>query len=81
MSEIEKASGELDLLSILVAKANSPVSRDELLAKSSHRDWNPYDRSIDVRITRLRKKLEQDPTRPELIRTVRNVGYVLRTES
>ncbi len=42
---------------------------------------NPLDRSIDVRITRLRKKLEQDPTKPEFIRTVRNIGYILRTGS
>ncbi len=75
----ELSAGDLDILTILVEKANTAVSRDELLERSSHRDWNPFDRSIDVRITRLRKKLEQDPSKPELIRTVRNIGYVLRT--
>ena len=74
------STGELDILAILAGKADSAVSRHELLEESSHRDWNPLDRSIDVRITRLRKKLEQDPTKPRLIRTVRNVGYILKTD-
>ncbi len=80
-SSPELSAGELDILAILVEKSNTAVSRHELLEKSSHRDWNPLDRSIDVRITRLRKKLEQDPTKPEFIRTVRNIGYILRTGS
>ena len=80
-SSPELSAGELDILAILVENSNTAVSRHELLEKSSHRDWNPLDRSIDVRITRLRKKLEQDPTKPEFIRTVRNIGYILRTDS
>ncbi len=40
------------------------------------RDWSPYDRSIDTQIGRLRKKLETDPKDPQLIKTVRGVGYV-----
>jgi len=76
----EMSAGELDLLAILAEKADTPVSRHELLSRSSHRDWTPLDRSIDVRITRLRKKLEVDPTKPKYIRTVRNVGYILRTD-
>ena len=78
-SSPELSAGELDILSILVEKSNTAVSRHELLERSSHRDWSPLDRSVDVRITRLRKKLEEDPTKPEFIRTVRNVGYILRT--
>lgn len=75
------SAGELDILSVLADNPNSAVSRHTLLEESSHRDWSPLDRSIDVRITRLRKKLEQDPTKPKHIRTVRNVGYILRTET
>jgi DNA-binding response OmpR family regulator len=79
-SSPELSTGELDILAILAGNADHAVSRHELLEKSSHRDWNPLDRSIDVRITRLRKKLEQDPANPRLIRTARNIGYILKTD-
>lgn len=72
------STGELDLLDVLTATPCKPVSRDELLAKTANRDWDPYDRSIDVRITRLRRKLEIDPARPKIIRTVRGIGYMLK---
>jgi DNA-binding response OmpR family regulator len=77
----ELSAGELDILAVLAENANTAVSRHTLLEESSHRDWNPLDRSIDVRITRLRKKLEPNPARPEFIRTARNVGYILKTEA
>ena len=73
------SSGELDLLTIFIENADSPLSRDELLEQSAHREWGPFDRSIDVKITRLRRKIEADPSNPKIIRTVRNVGYVLKT--
>ena len=78
-SRPELSAGELDILAILANKADAAVSRHEILEKSSHRNWGPLDRSIDVRITRLRKKLEQDPTKPTFIRTARNIGYILCT--
>jgi DNA-binding response OmpR family regulator len=74
------SAGELDILSILAGNADTAVSRHELLENTSHRDWGPLDRSVDVRISRLRKKLEQDPTKPKLIRTARNAGYILITD-
>ena len=79
-SEAELSSGELDLLRILVENANCPVSRDALLEQSAHRNWEPFDRSIDVKIARLRRKIEVDPTRPKIIRTVRSVGYMLLSQ-
>ena len=75
----ELSSGELDLMKLLLERADTPVSRDELLSRSSHRELEPYDRSIDVRIARLRRKVEDNPAHPQIIRTVRNVGYVLVT--
>lgn len=77
----ELSSGELDLMKLLLERADTPVSRDELLSRSSHRELEPYDRSVDVRIARLRKKLEENPAHPQIIRTVRNVGYILVTRS
>jgi two-component system phosphate regulon response regulator OmpR len=52
------------------------MSRDQLLGLTQGRDWDPYDRSIDIRIARLRKKIETDPDKPQVIKTVRGVGYM-----
>jgi two-component system phosphate regulon response regulator OmpR len=76
---IELSSGECDLLELFVDNPDRPLSRDELLDKTAHRDWEPFDRSIDVRITRLRRKIEADPAHPQLIRTVRGVGYLYKS--
>ena len=75
----ELSTGELDLLAILSENSNTAVSRNEISGKASHRGWNPLDRSIDVKITRLRKKLELDPSKPKHILTARNIGYILCT--
>ncbi len=77
--EVELTTGEFDLLRELVNHPNRPLSRDQLLDATRSRQWMSYDRSIDVSIGRLRKKLETDPNRPKLIKTIRNVGYVLAT--
>lgn len=74
--EIPLTAMEFDLLQVFVERPNRPLSRDQLLNLTQNRDWNPYDRSIDIRITRLRRKLEPDPEQPQLIRTVRGVGYM-----
>ena len=55
---------------------NRPLARDWLLEVTSHREAEAFDRAIDLRITRLRRKIERDPTHPEAIRTVRGVGYM-----
>ncbi|MCY1274982.1 Transcriptional regulatory protein OmpR [compost metagenome] len=74
--EIPLTAMEYDLLQVFVQRANRPLSRDQLLNLTQQRDWNPFDRSIDIRIARLRRKLEPDPDKPQLIRTVRGVGYM-----
>lgn len=68
---------EFDLLQAFARRPNRPLSRDQLLNFTQNRDWNPYDRSIDIRIARLRRKLEDDPEKPQILRTVRGVGYML----
>lgn len=78
-TEADLSAGELDLLAVFIENANNPLSRDELLEKSAHREWGPFDRSIDVKIARLRRKIEADPSKPKIIKTVRNIGYVLKT--
>jgi two-component system OmpR family response regulator len=53
------------------------MSREQLLDLTRGREAAPFDRSIDVQVSRLRRKIETDPAKPELIKTVRNGGYVL----
>jgi len=75
-AEIPLTAMEFDLLCALVERPNRPLSRDQLLNLTRNRDWDPFDRSIDIRIARLRRKVEPDPAHPSLIRTVRGVGYM-----
>jgi len=67
---------EFDLLRVFVENANRVLSRDQLLTLTRNREWEPFDRSIDIRIARLRRKIEPDPARPSVIRTVRGAGYL-----
>jgi len=67
---------EFDLLKVFVDRPNRPLSRDQLLTLTQNRDWDPFDRSIDIRIARLRRKIEADAEQPRLIRTLRGVGYM-----
>lgn len=73
--EIALTRMEYELLEVLVARPNRPLSRDQLLQLTQNRDWDPTDRSLDIRIARLRGKIESDPDRPQLIQTVRGIGY------
>jgi two-component system phosphate regulon response regulator OmpR len=74
--EIPITSMEFDLLKTLVEHPNQVLSRDQLLSMTRNREWEPFDRSIDIRITRLRRKLEDDPAHPRVIKTVRGAGYM-----
>jgi two-component system phosphate regulon response regulator OmpR len=67
---------EFDLLHALATHPNRVLSRDQLLDMAHHRDWEPFDRSIDIRIARLRRKIESNPAKPQLIRTIRGQGYM-----
>jgi two-component system OmpR family response regulator len=63
-------------LAALVNHANEVLSRDRLLDLSRHRKAGPFDRTIDVQVGRLRRKLEDDPKYPTIIKTVRGGGYI-----
>lgn len=67
---------EFDLLQVFAERPNRVLSRDQLLNLTCNRDWDPYDRSIDIRVARLRRKIEADPDNPRLIKTIRGHGYV-----
>lgn len=69
-------TGEFALLCTLVDHPNQTLSRDQLMNSLHGRDVGPFDRSIDVQIGRLRRKVERDPAHPQLIQSVRGVGYL-----
>ena len=73
--EIAITSMEFDLLKAFAENPNKVLNRDQLLNLAHDKDWDPYDRSIDIRVTRLRKKIEVDPSKPQIIKTVRGAGY------
>ncbi len=75
-AKIELTSGEFSLLNEFIDKAGRVLSRDHLLSAIYKRDWEPFDRSIDVLVTRLRHKIEAESRHPEIIKTVRGTGYM-----
>jgi len=75
--EVRLTTGEFDLLAAFVNNANQVLTRDRLLDLARNREGGPFDRTIDVQVGRLRRKLEEGGE-PRCIQTVRGVGYVLR---
>ena len=73
---VELTSYEYQLLTALAQQPRQALSRDRILDLMANRDWQPYDRSIDVLIGKLRRKLGDDPRSPSLIKTIRGIGYV-----
>ena len=74
--EIPLTSMEYDLLKAFAEHPNRVLSRDQLLDMAHNRGWEPFDRSIDIRIVRIRRKIEEDPAKPQVIKTVRGAGYI-----
>jgi len=73
---ITLTTGEFALLKVLVTHARQPLSRDKLMELARGRDHDPFDRAIDVQVSRLRKLVEPDPSAPRFIQTVWGHGYV-----
>jgi DNA-binding response OmpR family regulator len=73
---VRLTSQEFQLLATLAARPGRPLSRDQILDLIANRPWTPYDRSIDVLIGKLRRKLGDEPRRGRLIKTVRSIGYM-----
>ena len=77
---VHLTAAEFQLLQALVANANQVIGRDRLLELVAGRQWDPYDRTVDQHISRLRRKLEKSPKRPELIKSVRGRGYLFAAQ-
>lgn len=77
--EISLSSGEFNLLLAFLERPQQVLSRDRLLDLTKSRVANPFDRSIDIQVSRLRHKIEDDHKNPQMIKTVRGGGYILST--
>jgi two-component system OmpR family response regulator len=75
-SDIAITAMEFDLLKTFIEHPNKVLTRDRLLTLTRNREWEPFDRSIDIRIARLRRKVEVDPENPVAIQTIRGAGYM-----
>ena len=74
--EVRFGHCRLDLLRAFAERPNRVLTRDQLLDFAHNRDFEPFDRSIDIRIARIRRKIEPDPAKPAVIKTVRGAGYL-----
>ncbi len=77
---VDITSTEYRLLLKPVKQSNNTIKREEILHILSNREWTPLDRSADMAISKLRKKIERNPRKPEIIKTIRNKGYQLTAE-
>ena len=75
-SEVPLSAAEFDLLALFARNPNRPLNRDQIMEFGHNRSWEVFDRSIDLRIMRLRRKIEPNPDKPAVLKTVRSVGYV-----
>jgi two-component system phosphate regulon response regulator OmpR len=75
-AEVELTASELDLVLLFARNPGRPLNRDQIMEGAHNRSWDVFDRSIDLRIMRLRRKVERNPEKPEVLKTVRGVGYM-----
>lgn len=75
-AEVSITAMEFDLLRVFVRHPNQVLSRDQLLDLAHNKDADVFDRSIDMRVARIRQKVEEDPAKPEAIKTIRGAGYM-----
>jgi len=78
--EVALTSAEFDLLQALCERAGRVLSREQLLDLTQGRSPGAFERSVDILVSRIRRKIETDPHRPELIKTVRSGGYIFTPE-
>ena len=74
--EVPLTAMEYNLLKLFAQNRGRVLNRDQIREQAHDRSWDPFDRSIDIRISRLRRKIEPNPEKPAFIRTVRGIGYV-----
>jgi DNA-binding response OmpR family regulator len=75
-SEVPLTAMEFSLLRVFAENRGRALTRDQILEQAHDRSWDPFDRSIDIRISRIRRKVEANPEKPRIIKTVRGIGYI-----
>ena len=75
-TDVPLTAMEFDLLRVFIEHPLKVLTRDQLIGLAHHREEEPFERSIDIRIARLRRKVERDPAHPQIIKTVRGAGYI-----
>ncbi len=75
-AEVPLTAMEFNLLKAFADNRGRVLNRDQILEQAHDRSWDPFDRSIDIRISRLRRKIEKNPAKPAIIKTVRGIGYI-----
>lgn len=76
----ELTSGDFKLLQVFLEHPNRALSRDTIMDMLNGQEWTPLDRTVDNQVARLRKKIERDPAAPQLIKTVRGIGYIFAAD-
>lgn len=79
--EVPLTAMEFSLLKVFAENRGRALTRDQLLEQAHDRSWDPFDRSIDIRISRIRRKVEVNPEKPLIIKTVRGIGYIFDPEA
>ena len=79
-TDIPLTAMEFNLLKVFAQNRGRVLNRDQILEQAHDRSWDPFDRSIDIRISRLRRKIEKNPAKPAIIKTVRGIGYLYDPE-
>ncbi|MEM7302773.1 MAG: response regulator [Pseudomonadota bacterium] len=74
--ELKLTAMEFNLLKAFALNKGRVLNRDQILEQAHDRSWDPFDRSIDIRISRLRRKIEKNAEKPSIIKTVRGIGYL-----
>jgi len=80
-TEVQLTAMEFNLLKVFAENKGRVLNRDQILEQAHDRSWDPFDRSIDIRISRLRRKIEKKPSKPTIIKTVRGLGYVYNPDA
>ena len=75
-TELQLTAMEFNLLKAFAQNRGRVLNRDQILEQAHDRSWDPFDRSIDIRVSRLRRKIEKNPEKPTIIKTVRGIGYL-----
>ncbi|MCR9213393.1 MAG: response regulator [Proteobacteria bacterium] len=79
--EIAITAMEYSLLKVFAENPKRVLNRDQILEQAHDRGWDPFDRSVDIRISRIRRKIEPTPEKPQIIKTIRGIGYLYDPEN